>query len=408
MNDRRLVVPLMIIMALMAFSVAAKASREPESKTQAHAAAEAGLAWAYKTLVATPQWDDLLSTAGANGVALATDAAMPGGSGAGRYRVVVRNDSRPGDDGMTGVAVDPGGHTTDTNGHVVVDVTGAVGDTRRTLSAVVRRIVLPPIPAVVSFPGSESQAAFGGDAWAIDGNDVRMDGSAGSCAPRYAIAVATPANEMAVENMVLSQQKDNVRGRTPSMPAGIGDGAIASDGTLTPSALATFVREASGVADIKARSTVHAAVTYRDVGATCASHWGSPTCWGTPERPKIVYVKGEPDATSGVAALQLNGSVTGYGILIVEDGDLRVTGTLDWNGLIIVTGQFIGVGFLGGANTQTVHGAVIANETGSAAGLYEGVVLQGNATLRYSCEAIDLARAAAPLTTLIRTAPKAL
>jgi hypothetical protein len=108
--------------------------------------------------------------------------------------------------------------------------------------------------------------------------------------------------------------------------------------------------------------------------------------WGTPTEPKIVYVKGEPDPSSMFNALRISGDSQGYGILIVEDGDLRISGNFLWNGPIIVTGQWVGVGFLGGGE-QMVYGAIVSNELATDAGFYEGVVT-GNAKLRYSCQAL--------------------
>jgi hypothetical protein len=102
--------------------------------------------------------------------------------------------------------------------------------------------------------------------------------------------------------------------------------------------------------------------------------------------PKIVYVKGSPDPTSMFTALALSGSSTGYGVLIVEDGDFRISGNFAWNGAVIVTGQYVGLGFMGGG-TQTVYGSVISNETRSDPGYME-LWVGGNVQIRNSCEAL--------------------
>jgi hypothetical protein len=112
----------------------------------------------------------------------------------------------------------------------------------------------------------------------------------------------------------------------------------------------------------------------------------------------VVYIKGDPDPSSQFSALQLAGTTQGYGVLIVEDGDLRISGNFGWNGPIIVTGQYVGIGFLGGGN-QAVYGAVISNETAADPGFYEGVVT-GNSTIRYSCQALALAKGARRLVTM--------
>jgi hypothetical protein len=102
-----------------------------------------------------------------------------------------------------------------------------------------------------------------------------------------------------------------------------------------------------------------------------------------------VYVKGSPDPTAAFTALSLGGSSAGYGVLIVEDGDVKISGNFSWNGAIIVTGSWVGIKYMGGG-TQSVYGAVISNETASDPGFYEGVAT-GNAQIRNSCEALGAA-----------------
>ena len=113
-----------------------------------------------------------------------------------------------------------------------------------------------------------------------------------------------------------------------------------------------------------------------------------------------MYIKGAADPTSAFTALTLNGNVTGYGVLVVEDGDLKVLGNFNWYGLVIVTGQWVGVGFMGSLNgtDQYVYGSVISNET-STDPLYEGVVY-ADAKLRYSCQALNNAAGARKLLTM--------
>jgi hypothetical protein len=104
-------------------------------------------------------------------------------------------------------------------------------------------------------------------------------------------------------------------------------------------------------------------------------------------------IKGAMDTSSQFTALDVRGDSAGYGILIVEDGDLVLRGNFHWEGPVIVTGGYVGVGFMGGGN-QDVLGALVSNETSSneATGFYEGV-LQGNAKVRYSRAALDKALA---------------
>ena len=96
----------------------------------------------------------------------------------------------------------------------------------------------------------------------------------------------------------------------------------------------------------------------------------------------------------------MSGNTTGVGVLIVEDGDFRVSGNFRWEGPIIVTGAYVGVGFLGGG-FQEVYGSVVVNETATdeAAGYREGVIT-GNAKIKYSAQGIDLARSSRRLVSM--------
>ena len=64
--------------------------------------------------------------------------------------------------------------------------------------------------------------------------------------------------------------------------------------------------------------------------------------------------------------------IKGAGILVIEDGDFKNYGALEWDGIIIVNGSFVSSAFMSGSNTR-VRGAVSALETepGEAAGYFD-------------------------------------
>jgi Tfp pilus assembly protein PilX len=407
MNERGIVLPvtLMILLLLtsLAVGLAALSQLEPliarnvVDGTRARFVAEAGVEVAFNTLASTPDWNTLLAPADAHGVVLANASPMPGlAGGYGVYTVRLRNDTLAADTAITGVAQDASGDTSDGNGRVIVRSAGQVGTARRIVQVMVRRTLLPPFPAALAFPGNEAQSSFTGNSFEVDGNDWNMDGTPGSCAPVYGISVSTTlgsspgANEAVVQNALSSSQKDNVKGkRQVSTRAGEGDNTIAPEPVLTPSFIQSFVNSAKAAADITLESKHPDGLSFNNIGSSCASDVNSATCWGTAESPKIVYIKGDPDPTSHFNALRMAGDTEGHGILIVEDGDVRISGNFRWNGPIIVTGMWVGVGFLGGGH-QAVYGSVISNETANDPGFYEGVVT-GNSKIRYSCEALAAA-----------------
>jgi Tfp pilus assembly protein PilX len=421
LNQRGIALPLtlMIVMALMALTMALLSyaafepvlSRNLAENTQARFAAEAGLERALDILSRTRNWDTVLVGAG-DGVGVTLLPTSPIGNlpaTRGTFTVNVRNDTLAADAAITGVTKVEGSPTVDQNAAVIVTATGTVGTgpypATKVLQAAIKRPTPLDIPAALNFPGNEAEVRADGNSFEVSGNGWNMDGTAdASCASRYGIAVSTVlpssnpgVNEGKVEGALASNQMDNVKGKQqPDAPQpgpqGQGKNTIARDPNLTPQMIQSYIDQAKQVANIKLESKQPSGLSFSNIGDSCGTDPSSQTCWGTAEDPKVVWIKGDPDPSSQFSALQLSGGTVGYGVLIVEDGDLRVSGNFTWIGPIIVTGKWVGVGYLGGGNQQ-VYGAVISNETATDPGFMEGVVT-GNAKIRYSCKALDLANSA--------------
>ncbi|MEM9998653.1 MAG: hypothetical protein AAF809_13210 [Bacteroidota bacterium] len=79
--------------------------------------------------------------------------------------------------------------------------------------------------------------------------------------------------------------------------------------------------------------------------------------YGSPTAPVIVYKEN---------SMELTGSITGYGLLIV-DGTLGVTGTLDWDGIVLVRSfqNFLPIRFPG---RVTIDGALLVDQYGAPPG----------------------------------------
>jgi Tfp pilus assembly protein PilX len=420
MRDQRglaLPLTLMLMVAMMALTMAllTYAGHEPviarnlTDNTQARFAAETGLERALDTLRETANWDAVLNSATAEAPTVQLMTGSIGGTGAASgatYTVTVRNDIQAADAVITGVNPIDASPTDDQNGALVVTATGVAGASAtatKVLEAAITRPSMPPYPGALSFPGNEADVSFSGNAFQVNGNGFTMDGTADpNCPPVYGIGVssvlpsANPgANEAVVESALSSQQKDNVTGKAEAEGTGVGDNTIQGDPVTTPEMVSKFINAAKQAADITLASNQPSGLSYSGIGGTCATDPNSTTCWGTRENPRIVYIKGQEDPSSQFSALQLSGGTEGYGILIVEDGDLRISGNFKWTGAIIVTGKWVGVGYMGGGQ-QEVLGAVISNETASDA-FREGVLV-GNASIRYSCQALELAQRASGLT----------
>ena len=366
--------------------------------TRARYVAESGLEWAFDQLVlaaALPNgWNNVLSPP--NSGQMATGMALPGlGPTSGTFSVTVRNDNLPNDNLLTGQAVDPGAATNDTNRVVILTALGTYNGATRQLQQVVSHPDLT-LPGGVNLPGLGTNTSFSGNSFTISGNDTNLDDSAGAgiagiCpATVWGIGVANIPLETAVQVSLSNQQKDNVTGKPQNPGPGIGDNTITPDATLAPAQIQKFVDAVRPYADISLQASAANRLQYQNIGDTCAANLNDSNCWGTASNPKIVYVKGTVDPAQAFYAMSISGTSTGAGILILEDGDLDVTGNFRWEGLIIVTGQYVGLRYGGGGN-QTMYGGMIVNETASVNSEVE-VDAMGNAKILYSCQAIENVR----------------
>ena len=365
--------------------------------TRARYVAESGLEWAFDQLVlaaALPTgWNTVLST---NSGQMATGMPLPSLAAAlGTFSVTVRNDNLPNDNLLTGQAVDPGAATNDTNRVVILTALGTYNGATRQLQQVVSHPDLT-LPGGVNLPGLGTNTSFSGNSFTISGNDTNLDDSAGAgiagiCpATVWGIGVANIPLETAVQVSLSNQQKDNVTGKPQNPGPGIGDNTITPDATLAPAQIQKFVDAVRPYADISLQASAANRLQYQNIGDTCAANLNDSNCWGTASNPKIVYVKGTVDPAQAFYAMSISGTSTGAGILILEDGDLDVTGNFRWEGLIIVTGQYVGLRYGGGGN-QTMYGGMIVNETASVNSEVE-VDAMGNAKILYSCQAIENVR----------------
>ena len=135
---------------------------------------------------------------------------------------------------------------------------------------------------------------------------------------------------------------------------------------------------------------------------------GQTLSLGTPADPKLVYFRGELDTSSNFTGLRLQGTVKGAGILVVEDGDLSVNTSgaglsiqgrgvdFYWDGIVIVSGRYVGTGFRAGSNTE-IRGAFVSNESiwNEAGGYYEFLTQANTLAIRNSTQNINTALRAA-------------
>ncbi len=352
----------------------------------------------------------------------------------GTFTATLRNDTLAGDATLTGQpacnaqgASDCGGATTDTNGVVILTASGTYRGVTRQIQVVLRRLNLPPLPGSYSMPGVQSDLWFQNANFDIDGRDYEYKCTVNCNDPnplnrtyaysqkadqskmKYGIATQTGNQQnlnpvqtyeqraeykldtAAKQNKVTGKDQTNpaasttglntVAGVDPSTPEGLNVGKMQTFLTELAKFQSTKVYQSSlacaenvsgtpvGIRMIaNADSTQANLVTIRN---TCGLN--QQIDLGTVDKPALVYFKGDLDPTSSFAGVRTEGQkIRGAGILIVEDGDFRVTNNFEWDGVVIVTGRYVSSIFETGGKA-TIYGATVANETEACEGGCPGV-----------------------------------
>ena len=412
-----LVLALMILLTLtglvLAFLSASafepQISRNHSETIRARYVAEAGIEYAYDTLASNVgSWNTyLVGATCAQGAVLGTaDSTLPGlGTAYGTFTVKVRNDCQPGDDKLTGVAVDtalgncdaaaPGDATHDGNCRLIVTSAGTIGSTTRTITVVIRKTAPLSIHGAFAFPGSQADVKASGVV--IDGRDTRLTDRpgvpTGAVAPVYGVAVngGLPTLTAQLET-ALTAARNDVRGKDRTDPSATtqGAGTIRADGALTSQTVGDFINAAKAMADVTINASPGNASSLSNVGSSCSIDVDSSTCWGTTAHPKIVYVRGAlSEVASRYTSLSLAGASSGTGILIVENSVMEISGSFRWNGPIVATGRNVGFRFKGDGS-QSVYGAAVVNELNPSAIANIETDDVGKLDILYSTEALSL------------------
>jgi hypothetical protein len=405
--------------------------------TRARYAAEAGIEWAFDQLtMVNTNWNTELGLPKngqlANGLAI-----VPGSPQLGTFTVQVRNDILAGDTALTGQPLDPSASAiSDQNAIVILTATGTYQGVTRQIQAVVQNLGLPPIPGAYSMPGVQADLWFDNANFEIDGNDWYCQSNCNDPDPanrvyalkadqskrKYGIAVQ-PGNQANMSPAQTYEQRaegrldtggkrNKVKGKDQTNPGASTTGlnTVAADNSLDPAIMQTFLDRIAKYSGTKIlQSTMSCPMKlegdqFNPSKPLLSNGCGidkQPLDLGDRQNPKLVYFRGELDPTSSFSSLMIEGKpIRGAGILIVEDGDLRVKDNFNWDGIIIITGRYVSSIFESGA-TGTIHGAVISNETiwneggnqndGTYTGTYWDGYFVGMPKIRFSQEAIDIA-----------------
>ena len=266
---------------------------------------------------------------------------------------------------------------------IVVRSTGAVGNSSQVVQAQVTK-TYDLADGAVSLRGSANRVNFAGNPLLISGVDydpATGQAVAGSKA-RLAISVPDEILQGLVEQgLSENQQSGNVG-------SGGGTSAIAESDFIPASAV---VRFADGLCS--SAQAVTTLVPSDGVLLLAGQTWGTRT---SPQLRCIEGLAGPGDSVN------LGGGVTGAGILVVRNADLIVSGSLQWEGLIVVTGSNVSFKVTGGESKE-IYGSLMVNETGTPGTGTAILDIQGSVRVLFSRPALNRVASLIPASTLNAT-----
>ena len=266
---------------------------------------------------------------------------------------------------------------------IVVRSTGAVGSSSQVVQAQVTK-TYDLADGAVSLRGSANRVNFAGNPLLISGVDydpATGQAVAGSKA-RPAISVPDEILQGLVEQgLSENQQSGNVG-------SGGGTSAITESDFIPASAV---VRFADGLCS--SAQAVTAFVPSDGMLLLAGQTWGTRT---SPQLRCIEGLAGPGDSVN------LGGGVTGAGILVVRNADLIVSGSLQWEGLIVVTGSNVSFKVTGGESKE-IYGSLMVNETGTPGTGTAILDIQGSVRVLFSRPALNRVASLIPSSTLNAT-----
>ena len=266
---------------------------------------------------------------------------------------------------------------------IVVRSTGAVGSSSQVVQAQVTK-TYDLADGAISLRGSANRVNFAGNPLLISGVDY--DPATGQA---VAGAKARPAISVPDEILQgLVEQGLSENQQSGNVGSGGGTSAIAESDFIPASAV---VRFADGLC-----SSAQAVTTLVPSDGMLLL---AGQTWGTRTSPQLRCVEGLAGPGDSV---NLGGGVTGAGILVVRNADLIVSGSLQWEGLIVVTGSNVSFKVTGGESKE-IYGSLMVNETGTPGTGTAILDIQGSVRVLFSRPALNRVASLIPSSTLNAT-----
>ena len=265
---------------------------------------------------------------------------------------------------------------------VTVEATGGVGTASKILQALVTK-TYDPSDAAIAMRGNEAHARFEGDNFLVDGRDCdHLTDALTTAAPQLGISVPTTALESVVEGALSSAQENNIQG----VGGTASDPSVGVSASLPSSSITSLANAVCNAAPLLNRlvSPLNGTLTL-----------SGTTTFGTRASPQIYCIDGI--GTPGNMGVEVNGTFSGAGVLVVRNADLVARATsFRYEGLIIVTGNEVGFGMLGNGQ-QKVYGSIMINETSTDGSGYKELWLEGTAAIKRCQSALAYAKQLIPI-----------
>jgi Tfp pilus assembly protein PilX len=263
---------------------------------------------------------------------------------------------------------------------IVIRSTGAAGISSQTVQAqIVKAYDLAD--GAIGLRAAETSVSLSGNSFLVSGFDYDPTSGApvAGAKPRSAISTSSAALRAQIDAALPTLKSGNVIGGE--------NNAAVLQSDLIPSPIITRLGE-------ELCRAPHAATTAIPVGGTLSV---AGETWGSRSAPELRCIEGLSGPGDSVT---VSGKFSGVGILVLRNAELVADGAFRWEGLIVVTGSGVGFRVVGEENKE-VYGAVMINETGSAAATTPTILaLQGAIKVFYSRSALDRVISLVPSATL--------
>lgn len=252
---------------------------------------------------------------------------------------------------------------------IVIRSTGASGISSQTVQAQITK-AYDLTDGAIELRGAETSVSLSGNSFLVSGfdSDPISGAPVAGAKPRSAISTSSATLRAQIEGALSTLKPGNIVGGE--------DNTAVSQSDLIPSSVMTQLGDDLCHAPHALTTAIPFAGTLSLAGET----------WGSRSAPQLHCIDGLSEPGDSVT---VGGKFSGVGILVVRNAELIADSSFRWEGLIIVTGSSVGLRVVGEENKE-VYGAVVINETTSAAATMPTILaLQGAIKVFYSRSALD-------------------